>query len=59
MLKLSRKDGETLVLLTDHEEITIHFELIRDRIGVAIAAPESVRILRGELPECYPDDIER
>ena len=49
MLWLTRKDGETLVLLTDSEEITIHFEFIRDRIGVAIDAPATVKVLRGEL----------
>lgn len=47
MLVLSRKEGETL-LLGDDIEIRI-VRIDGDHIRLGISAPQSVRILRGEL----------
>lgn len=49
MLKLTRRPGETIVLETDNEEITLHFKLDGKLIKVGIDAPKSVNIARGEL----------
>lgn len=49
MLVLTRKEGESL-LIGDNIEITFS-HLSGNRVQVCIAAPKSVRILRGELRE--------
>ena len=49
--KLTRRPGETIVLTTGNEEITIHFDLASRQIKVSVDAPLSVDILRGELPD--------
>lgn len=49
MLKLTRRTGETLILETETEQITIYFDLEGSQIKVGIDAPPSVNIVRGEL----------
>ena len=49
MLKLSRRSGETLVLLTEEGKVTIHFRLESGRAKLEIEAPKSVKIWRGEI----------
>lgn len=39
MLNLTRRSGETLVLETEKEEVTIHFRLDGNKIKLAIDAP--------------------
>lgn len=47
MLVLSRKIGETIMIGDDIEVILTRIE--RDSVRIAIKAPQSVRIFRGEL----------
>jgi carbon storage regulator len=47
MLVLSRKPGEKLVI-GDGITVTV-LEVIGGRVRIGIAAPEDIRILRGEL----------
>ena len=47
MLVLSRKIGETIMIGDDIEVILTRIE--RDSVRLAIKAPKSVRIFRGEL----------
>ncbi|MFP5415235.1 MAG: carbon storage regulator [Gammaproteobacteria bacterium] len=49
MLKLTRRPGETLILETENEKITLHFDLDGKQIKVRIDAPASVNIVRGEV----------
>lgn len=50
MLILSRKATETIVLQTSDGPVVITVTQIRgNQVGLGIVAPQSVRILRGEL----------
>lgn len=50
MLKVSRREKETITLFTDNGEITISIEAIRGRqVRVGIKAPDSVEVVRSEL----------
>lgn len=50
MLVLTRKEDQTLRLFAADGEITIHVGQVRgERVTLAIAAPPSVKVLRGEL----------
>lgn len=50
MLKLSRKEGETLVLTQHDTIVVIHIEKIKgSRVKISIDAPSDVRVMRGEL----------
>ena len=50
MLALARRTGETLVLWHGDARIEIYVDRIaRDLVKLAITAPPSVRVLRGEL----------
>jgi len=51
MLKLSRRNGETLVIQTETEKVTIHFKIEGGRAKLDIKAPKSVKIWRGEIAE--------
>jgi len=51
MLKLSRRTGETLVIQTETEKVTIHFKIEDGRAKLEIKAPKSVKIWRGEIAE--------
>jgi carbon storage regulator CsrA len=51
MLILTRRAGETVVLETENEKITLHFDLDGRQIKVGISAPQSVHVVRGELLE--------
>lgn len=50
MLKLTRREGESLKLFTSDGEITIEIEFIQGRQArVAIDAPDEVEIVSAEL----------
>lgn len=51
MLVLTRRAGETLILtLPAGEQITVSLELIEGhRAKVGVTAPQSIRVIRGEL----------
>jgi carbon storage regulator CsrA len=50
MLKLSRKEGETLVLTQHDTTVVIRIESIKgSRVKISINAPSDVRVMRGEL----------
>lgn len=51
MLKLSRRSGEKLVIQTETEKVTIHFDIKGGRAKLDIKAPKSVKIWRGEIAE--------
>jgi carbon storage regulator CsrA len=50
MLKLTRREGEALILTTSDGEIVVSLErLSGSQVKLGIEAPKSVRVLRGEL----------
>lgn len=50
MLKVSRREKETITLFTDNGKITISIEAIRGRqVRVGIKASDSVEVVRTEL----------
>ncbi len=50
MLKLSRRDGESIELFTSDGVVTIEFEQsLKGNSRVAIFAPREIRIVRTEL----------
>ena len=52
MLKLSRKEAESITLFTDHGEIVVHIGEIRgSQVRIAIDAPDDVDVVRTELLE--------
>ena len=50
MLKLSRKEAESITLFTDQGEIVIHIRKIRgSQVRIAVDAPDDVNVVRTEL----------
>lgn len=50
MLKISRREKETITILTDNGKITISIEEIRGRqVRVGIKTPSSIEVVRSEL----------